>query len=119
MEFRRSRFALVLLGDRLVAAWLRKHHTETFVVDAEQPAQALRAEMDARHVDTRSVAVGLSRAAVTVKPIDLPTVGGEMQEMVRFELDRHLPFPADDAPFDFVSLPVPSGGGDGAQVLLL
>jgi Tfp pilus assembly protein PilN len=122
MKLRRSRFAVVLTGDRLVAAWLRKDRTETFVVDAEQPAEALRAEFDARRIDTKAVAIGLSRAAVSVKPIELPTVGGEMRDMVRFELDRHLPFPADDAPFDFVPLPSANAGGATAapaQVLVL
>jgi len=59
MRGRRSRFALVLLGDRLVAAWLRKDRTETFIVEAEQPSAALRAELDARRIDARSVALGL------------------------------------------------------------
>ncbi len=55
------------------------------------------------------MAIGLSRSAVTVKPIDFPVVGGDMREMVRFELDRHLPFPADDAAFDFLFLPTRPG----------
>jgi len=91
-------------------------------VDAEQPAEALRAEIESRRIDTRAVAVGLSRASVSVKPIELPTVGGEMRDMVRFELDRHLPFPAEDAPFDFVPLPTttaPGAAAAPAQVLVL
>jgi Tfp pilus assembly protein PilN len=124
MRGRRSRLALVLLGDRLVAAWLRKDHTETFIVEAEQPSAALRAELDARRVDARAVALGLSRASVSVKPIDLPTIAGEIREMVRFELERHLPFPTDDAAFDFLPLPVapsasnPAGTGS-AHVLVV
>src|SRR5215831_10001646 len=114
MRVRRSRLALVLLGDRLVAAWLGKDRTETFAVEAEQPAAALRAELDSRRIDVRSVAVGLSRGAVTVKPIDLPRVPGEMRDIVRFELERHLPFASDDTPFDFVLLP--GAGGDGTAL---
>jgi hypothetical protein len=57
------------LGDRLVAAWLRKDRTETFIVDAEEPSAALRRELDARRINARWVALGLSRAAVSVKPI--------------------------------------------------
>ena len=122
MKVRRSRLALVLLGDRLVVAWLRKDRTETFTVEAEQPAAALRAELDSRRIDNRSVAVGLSRAAVTVKPIELPRVAGEMRDIVRFELERHLPFPAEDAPFDFMLLPAAGANGtavSGTRVLAL
>ena len=42
---------------------------------------------------------------MNVKPIELPPVAGELRDMVQFELERHLPFTADDAPFDFVPLP--------------
>lgn len=100
-----------MLGDRLVAAAVQRRRVETFVVDAEAPAAALRAELDQRRLTARAVSVGLPRVAVTVKPIDLPTVDGEVHEMVRFELERHLPFAGEDTPFDFVPL---TGDGDGA-----
>src|SRR5256884_6851180 len=105
MRFGPVRLAVVLLGDRLSGAVVQQNRVDTFVIESETPAEALRAELDARGLARRSVAVGLAGAAVVVKPIDLPPVVGEMREMVRFELDRHLPFPADDAPFDFVPLP--------------
>lgn len=116
------RFALHLQGDRLIAAIIQRGRLETFVVEAEQPAAALRAELDARKVRPRTVAIGLPRAAVTVKPIELPEVG-DLAEMVRFELERHVPFPADDAPFDFTMLPAepgapPPANGGGRRVLL-
>ena len=95
----------MLLGERLVVASVQGTRVETFTVDAEQPATALRAEIDQRRLAVRTVALGLPRAAVTVKPIDLPQLNGELREMVRFELERHLPFPSDDAAFDFVVLP--------------
>ena len=106
MKFGPLRLAVVLLGDRLSGAAIQPNRVDTFVIEAENPAEALRAELDARGLAPRSVALGLARAAVAVKPIDLPPVVGEMREMVRFELDRHLPFPADDAPFDFLPLPL-------------
>src|SRR5213594_972712 len=99
------RLAVVLLGDRLSGAVVQQNRVDTFVIDAETPAAALRAELDARGLAPRSVSVGLARTVVVVKPIDLPPVVGKLREMVRFELDRHLPFPADDAPFDFLPLP--------------
>src|SRR5947207_895279 len=122
MRFGPVRLAVVLLGDRLSGAVVQQNRVDTFVIESENPAEALRAELDARGLTVQSVAVGLARAAVVVKPIDLPPVVGEMREMVRFELDRHLPFPADDAPFDFHLLP-PDGepgepGSDTTRVLL-
>ena len=71
---------------------------------------ALRAELDARKLAPRAVALGLPRASVTVKPIDFPLVSGNMREMVRFELERHVPFPADDAAFDFTLVPANVNG---------
>jgi Tfp pilus assembly protein PilN len=107
MGLHRTRFAVVLIGDRLCAAVVQGSRVETFVVESEQPATALRAELDARKVSPGGVAVGLPRTAVTVKPIDLPAVGSDTREMVQFELERHLPFPTEDAPFDFVPLAAP------------
>jgi Tfp pilus assembly protein PilN len=115
-----ARLALVLQGDRLIVASLRGGRLETFVIEAEQPSAALRAELDARKIKTRAVAVALPRAAATVKPIDLPEVG-ELEEMVRFELERHVPFPAEDAPFAFVPLapdPAMPATGGGRRVLI-
>jgi general secretion pathway protein L len=117
-----TKFAVVLQGNRLVGAAIRGDRVETFVVEAEQPAVALRAELDARKLTPRRVAVGLSRSTVTVKPIDLPAVDGAVRDILRFELERHLPFPADDAPFDFVPLPArgdgKTAGSEGRRVLV-
>src|SRR5207244_10153846 len=101
----RLRLAVVMLGDRLAVAAVQRDRVETFVIAAENPGAALRAELDARSLAARTVAIGLSRSTVTVKPIDLPAVAGGTQDMVKFELERHLPIPADDAAFDFVPLP--------------
>ncbi len=111
MTFAPGRLAVVLLGDRLIGAVLQHNRVDTFVVESEDPASALRAELDSRGVGARTVALGLARAAVTVKPIELPPVNGETRDMVRFELERHLPFPAEDAPFDF--LPIAPEGEPG------
>jgi Tfp pilus assembly protein PilN len=122
MISRRPRLALVLLGDRLVVAAIRGSRLETFTVDSEQPATTLRAELDQRRLGIRTVALGLPRTAVTVKPIELPDVGGELRDMVHFELERHLPFASDDASFDFTPLPAetagPGAGNAGRRVLI-
>ncbi|HEY3064543.1 MAG TPA: PilN domain-containing protein [Methylomirabilota bacterium] len=103
-----------------MAAALGRHGVETFVVDADQPGATLRAELDARRLKARTVAIGLPRGSVTVKPIELPPVAGVLRDMVKFELERHLPFPAEDAPFDFLPLPVNGDAGlaTGRRVLV-
>jgi len=118
----RTRCAVVFLGDRLAVAVVRGSRVETFTLPAENAGAELRTQLDARDLAPRTSALGLSRASVTVKPIELPAVGGDTRNMLRFELERHLPFPADDAPFDF--LPLPAGQDrqatlpDGQRVLL-
>src|SRR5438128_1521512 len=115
------RLAVVMLGDRLGVAAIQRDRVETFTIDAENPGAALRAELDARALRARTVAIGLMRSAVTVKPIELPAVAGGPQDMVRFELERHLPIPADDAAFDFGALPADAdvegpSAGKGARI---
>ena len=116
MRFSRTRFAVVLLGDRLCAAVVQGARVHTFVVESEQPAASLRAELDARRLAPRTVAIGLPRAIVTVKPVELPAVGNDPREMIRFELERHLPFATEDAAFDFVPLRATENGGGADHV---
>lgn len=118
MNIRAPRLGVALLGDRLAAVAIRAERLEAFFVDSESPSATLRAELDARKLSVRSVALGLARTAVSVKPIDLPAVGGEVRDMVRFELERHLPFAADDAPFDFTPLPAEPAAQGGQRVLV-
>src|SRR5437867_3867352 len=123
MKFAPLRLAVVMLGNRLSVAAIQRDRQETFTIDAENPGAALRAELDARGLAARKVAIGLARSAVTVKPIELPAVAGETREMVKFELERHLPIPADDAAFDFVPLPTEaepeSAASAGKRVLIV
>ena len=106
MNFRPlRRLSVVFLGDRLAVVALNGGAVEAFVVEAEHPAAALRAELESRRLPTRQAYLALSRNAVTVKPIDLPPVAGDVRQMIGFELERHLPFAADDACYDFVALP--------------
>lgn len=119
VPFEMTRLAVLPRGDRLIAAAIGRGRVQTFMVEAENLAEALRAELDQRQIRARTVSIGLSRSAVTVKPIELPSVDGELREMVRFELERHLPSAGEDTPFDFVPLPVegPSPAA-GRQVLI-
>ena len=120
MKFSPLRLAVVMLGDRLSVAAIQRDRLETFIIAAENPGAALRAELDARGLAARKVAIGVARSVVTVKPIELPAVAGETREMVKFELERHLPIPADDAAFDFVPLPTEAEAAatEGKRVLI-
>jgi Tfp pilus assembly protein PilN len=116
---RRRRLGVVLFADRLIAAIARPGRAaETFsIANAENPAAALRAELDAHGLRPRTARIAIPRSLVTVKPLDLPaTVDSELEQMVRFEVDRHVPFPADDAVIDFVPGPTDE---EGRRVLLL
>jgi len=106
--------AVVLLGDRLAVALIDGDAVRAFMIEAEEPAVALRAELDALGASTRDVALGLGRALVSVKPIELPAVTGDVRDMVRFDLDRHLPFSSEDAAFDFAPLPADPEAAQGA-----
>lgn len=106
------RLAVVLLSDRLAVAAVSGDRVETFNVAAENPAAALRDELTARGLTPRTVALALARTATFVKPIELPVVGGDLREMVRLNLDGHVPFAAEEAAFDWVAL---SGQGDGGR----
>ncbi|MGH7308489.1 MAG: PilN domain-containing protein [Candidatus Rokuibacteriota bacterium] len=115
-----ARLGLVLRGDRLVAAVTHGPRLETFSVEAEQPAAALRAELDHRRLAPRTIAIGLARASVTVKPIELPSIDGDVRDMVRFELERHLPYGAEEASFDWVPLPDDrEGAGTGSRQVVI
>jgi len=109
-KFSQSRLAVVLLQDRLTVAALSGERVETFTVASENPAAVLREELLARQLNPRSVALALSRTAVFVRPMELPVVGGDMREMVRLNLDGHLPFGGDETAFDYVPLPSEAEG---------
>ncbi len=113
------RLGLVLRDQRMAAAVVaggRLRHVFTLEAQ-ENPAAVLRAELDARRLKLSRVWVGLQRRLATVKALDLPpVVGGNLGQMVTFELERHLPFPAEEATFDFELLPSPRGGSQ--RVLL-
>jgi len=107
-----TRFGIVLLADRLSVAVVRAGRLrDTFaIVNAEQPAEALRAELEARRLRPRTVRLGLARSFVVVKLLELPTAGdGDLRQMVQFELERHVPFPAEEAAFDFALLRTAGG----------
>lgn len=104
----RARAGLFLHDGRLtVAAITGRGQVEHFVIEAtENPSGLLKAELEARGLTMRGLRVGLARSLATVKVLDLPQAGGgDLAQMVGFELERHVPFPPEEMRFDFKALP--------------
>jgi Tfp pilus assembly protein PilN len=105
-------------GGPTAAVITARGHVEIRTLDRDENlAGSLRSlvEMDARWV--RRIRTGLDRRLVTVKIVDLPpAAGADLTKMVSFELERHLPFSADEAATAFTAL---SPGGDGRVRVLV
>ena len=104
LKLSQTRLGVVLLHDRLTVAAVTGDRVNAFSIATENPAAALRDELNTRQLTPRSVALALTRGSVFVRPMELPTVSGDMREMVRLNLDGHLPFAAEDPAFDYVPL---------------
>jgi len=94
--------------DRLDVVVLRRRLRQAEVAGAfslatgEPVEGALRAKLRELGVRARRAHVALPRRRAVVKAIELPAVAGaDVRRMVGFELERHLPFPAAEALFDF------------------
>lgn len=111
VALRDSAIALVALKGRRVVHALA-------LEGEEQPAALLKAELGSRKIPWRKARVGISRSLTIVKTLRLPpAVEGSLARMVAFELERHVPFPAEEACFDFVRLPGPVNGLSEALVV--
>ena len=114
----RDSTGLFLEDSRLAVVALvgRAQLTHFIVEGVEDPAAALDAELRARRLRAPRIGIGLDRRAVVVKGLELPRgSGGDLGQMVGFELERHLPFAADEACFSWVELP--SGANEARRVL--
>jgi Tfp pilus assembly protein PilN len=107
------RLAVLLLQDRLAVAAVTGDRVDSFTIATENPGEVLREELANRQLAPRTVALALSRGSAFVRPMELPTVAGDTREMVRLNLEGHLPFAAEDTAFDFA--PLPSDGDGGAR----
>jgi len=102
-----ARIGLSIEDGRLsVVALTGRDRLEHFVVEGvEDPASALAAELHARRLLARRIRIGLDRKLVMVKTLELPrVVVGGLGQMVGFELERHVPFPPEEARFDWAEL---------------
>jgi Tfp pilus assembly protein PilN len=93
-------FSDSLLG---VVTLSRGRVTQAFTLEqGEELVPLFKAELEARKVRTRNLRVSVPRAWAVVKEIELPPAMGEnLDQMVAFELERHLPFPIEDALYDW------------------
>jgi hypothetical protein len=115
----RARIGLFLHDGRLtVIALTGQGRLEHFVVeDAEDLGATLAAELLARGLTARRIRVGLDRRLAVVKAIELPrAAGGDLAHMIGFDLERHVPFPAEDIRFAWTELP--SGAEEPHHVLV-
>jgi len=107
------RAGLFLQGERLtfaaITGWRRLDY---FSFEAgDNPGVQLKGELDARRLRCRRVRLALDRPMAVVKILELPPVAGASRhEMLRFEVDRHVPFMAEDLLFDAVDLPTTKDG---------
>jgi general secretion pathway protein L len=101
------RAGIYLGDDRLtVAVAARRGGVQCFTVELDDlPGAHLKTELDARQLRPKRIRLGLARPLVTVKALELPRAeGGQLAEMVAFELERHVPFPPEDMRFDWTTL---------------
>jgi pilus assembly protein HofN len=104
----------VLLDESVVtlAVVTGRGPVECWTFNTNENAGALiAAELDSRGYKRRRLRVGLDRALAVVKILELPRPeAGDMAQMVRFELERHVPFPPEDIACDWSANPARSGG---------
>jgi Tfp pilus assembly protein PilN len=68
----------------------------------DTPGPRLADELDRRGYKRRRLRVGLDRSLVVVKVLELPRAGGaDFGQMVRFELELHVPFSTEDMASDW------------------
>jgi len=85
---------------------------ECFRFDADENAGPLIAtELERRGFKRRRLRVGLDRSLAVVKILELPrSESVDLSQMVRFELERHVPFPPEDIACDWSANPGRANG---------
>ena len=95
----RPRAGLFVDKDRLTLAVVSaRGKLDCLDLDAgENPGAGLADELDRHGYKRRRLRVGLDRSLVVVKVLELPRAGeADFGQMVRFELELHVPFPPED-----------------------
>ena len=110
---KQTRIGLVVEEHHVAVAAIRKGgKVDYFRLEADPTLpERLSAQLRARRLGARRVRIGLDRSRVVVKSLTLPRISSANQRsMVAFELERHLPFTAEDTRFDWTPLPEGSDG---------
>jgi Tfp pilus assembly protein PilN len=110
---RRTRAGLFVDDGALGFAALTGSGLTCFRRDVEDmPGAGLKSELESRQLRMRGARIGLRRARVIVKVLELPAASarGDLNEMVGFELERHVPFGPEEMAWSWTPLPSPKGG---------
>jgi Tfp pilus assembly protein PilN len=105
------RIGVFLRDGRLTVVGLtgRDRLAHAVVEAAEDPAATLAAELRSRGLGSGRLRLGLDRRLAVVKAIELPrAAGGDLAQMIGFDLERHVPFPPEQTRFEWVELPSPA-----------
>ena len=109
-----KRRAGLLLDDHSITLALvsGRGPAECLTFEADDSAGTLiAAELDRHGFKRRRIRIGLDRALAVVKILELPrSETANVDQMVRFELERHVPFPAEDIACDWSSNPGRTNG---------
>ena len=103
-------------GSTLTAVLLRgRGSVEHLAADGDEASAAL-ATWAAGH-RLRRARVGLARESLIVKAIELPTAAGRsLDQVLRYEIERHVPFAGDEIAFGWA--PLPSAANGPTRVLI-
>ena len=76
------------------------------VLDPGGLGRAIKSLLTTNKIRTRQVITSISgQSSVVVRPIDLPKMSvKELKEAMRFEVERHIPFTADEVVMDFAPI---------------
>ncbi len=113
------RVGLIISERRVMGAAIKRGgHITHWNLDSDESLSArLATELKWIGSPAGRVRVALDRALVVVKPIEVPRAAErDLPRLITFELERRVPFPADDVRFDWLTQP--GGQGEARRLLV-
>lgn len=106
IDIRGGLLCFALLRKRLGRVQLLTSGVEELGADGESRDVALKERLEALlsrlPVRPAYITVGLPRRLVTMRSVSMPAVGEEeMKGILEYEVERHIPFPLEEAHYDF------------------